>query len=231
MVFEKNAGIGKMIEISVCGVDIPVPSGTIGVSVSGGADSVALLYTLMKELPQKEIIVYTAIENLQDFRILAGPAVSTIIGKICQKIGPRNISHKIAYHNSQTDDFPAEQLLNDPSTDMQRGNITATYSGITATPPLDIAKSFDSDPYMLEEVERRAPGQQLPTVLQSGIYMPFRNHDKKLIAEIYQHYDLMDWLYPLTFSCEDTTNVFEDPQHCGECWWCKERQWAFNRLV
>ena len=70
--------------ITVCGIDIPVASGPIGISVSGGADSVALLYTLLVEFPQKEFHVYTAIENDKDFRILAGPAVSTILGKIVQ---------------------------------------------------------------------------------------------------------------------------------------------------
>jgi hypothetical protein len=220
-----------MDKIQVCGVEIPVPEGTIGVSCSGGADSVALLYTLMHELPDKRINVYTAIENDLDFRILAGPAVSTILGKTIQRIGPRKIKHKIMYHNSETNDFPPEQLLKHPLDDLSNGHIVALYSGITATPPIDIARSFDDDPYMLEEVERRAPGQNLPTVMENGLYMPFRNHDKKIIAEIYQHYNLMDWLYPLTFSCEKTTNTFENPSHCGECWWCQEREWAFGRLV
>lgn len=219
-----------MTELTICNVKIPVPEGTIGVSCSGGADSVALLYTLMVECPDKKIIVYTAIENLLDFRILAGPAVSTIIGKIQQRIGYRNVQHVITYDNNQGDEFPPQELYKSPHNDLTRGVITALYTGITATPPLDIARSFDDDPAMLSEVERRAPGQNNATQLGQMIF-PFVNYDKKKIAEIYQHYELMDWLYPLTFSCENTDNVFENPVHCGECWWCQERAWAFGKLV
>jgi 7-cyano-7-deazaguanine synthase in queuosine biosynthesis len=35
-------------------------------------------------------------------------------------------------------------------------------------------------------------------------------------------------IFPITRSCESWTNDFS--KHCGECWWCKEREWGFGRL-
>ena len=68
--------------------------------------------------------------------------------------------------------------------------------------------------------------------LDKAFYEPFKNVDKKFIANIYKDYGLMDTLFPLTRSCEST-----DPEkcddyksHCGSCWWCLERKWAFGKL-
>jgi hypothetical protein len=216
--------------ITVCGVDIPVADGPIGISVSGGADSVALLYALLVEFPQKEFHVYTAIENEADFRILAGPAVSTVLGKIIQRLGHRRLEHHVCYHNNKTEDFPPELIHTQAKRDLLSGKITAVYTGLTATPPLEIAESFTDDPFMLQEIAARDPNV-LHDVIVGNFIMPFRNYDKQKVKEFFDHYMLTNWLYPLTFSCENTNNVFENPVHCGECWWCRERQWAFGKLV
>jgi hypothetical protein len=216
--------------ITVCGIDIPVASGPIGISVSGGADSVALLYTLLTECPEKEFHIYTAIENLMDFRVVASPTVGTIIAKVIQRIGYRKIRHHVTYYNSTDAEFFPGQLMSEPTTAAENEKIAALYTGLTATPPLDIAYSWSDDPAMHEVIKKRQPNQNRGTVSKPYI-MPFVNVDKTKIAEVYAHYDLMDWLYPLTFSCENTDNTFENPAHCGECWWCRERAWAFGRLV
>jgi len=44
---------------------------------------------------------------------------------------------------------------------------------------------------------------------------------------------LLETLFPVTRSCEWNEHVVgEDPgmEHCGNCWWCHERKWAFGRL-
>ena len=61
---------------------------------------------------------------------------------------------------------------------------------------------------------------------------PFISHDKRKVAELYHHYDIME-LFDITRSCENRNgpalNDFED--HCEtECWWCYERRWAFGRV-
>lgn len=68
--------------------------------------------------------------------------------------------------------------------------------------------------------------------LDKAFYEPFKNVDKKFIAHIYNDYGLMDTLFPLTRSCESTEpEKCDDYQgHCGDCWWCLERKWAFGKL-
>ena len=49
--------------------------------------------------------------------------------------------------------------------------------------------------------------------------------DKKDIARLYEEEGILDDLFPLTRSCENDDTL---DYHCGFCWWCDERKWAFN---
>lgn len=216
--------------ITVCGVDIPIVKGPIGISVSGGADSVALLYTLLTECPDKEFHIYTAIENLKDFRVVASPTVGTIIAKIIQRIGYRKIRHHVTYHNNTNDAFSSAEMMEKPLNDCENGLTGGLYTGITSVPPLEYSMSWTDDPSMVKEIQNRLPDESRPLTYRHYV-CPLYNYDKSKVAEIYEHYDLMDWLYPLTFSCENPDNTFENPVHCGVCWWCRERAWAFGKLV
>ena len=61
---------------------------------------------------------------------------------------------------------------------------------------------------------------------------PFFQINKKGVAKLYDQFGLTRRLFPLTYSCEgpaDRTNTHT--QHCGKCWWCLERVWAFGFLT
>ena len=45
---------------------------------------------------------------------------------------------------------------------------------------------------------------------------------------MYTELGIMDSLFTVTRSCESVTLT---EGHCGECWWCQERMWGFNRLT
>jgi len=60
-------------------------------------------------------------------------------------------------------------------------------------------------------------------------YYPLLFVDKKCVRELYEHFGVLDSLFPITRSCEDITHDFS--HHCGKCWWCGERQYGFGRLV
>ena len=54
-------------------------------------------------------------------------------------------------------------------------------------------------------------------------------YSKKDFANLYETHNLMSSLFPYTASCTGTserTNNFTEP--CRECFWCKEKYWAFN---
>tara|TARA_Y100000296_G_C5059198_1_gene198891 strand:+ start:44 stop:676 length:633 start_codon:yes stop_codon:yes gene_type:complete len=55
---------------------------------------------------------------------------------------------------------------------------------------------------------------------------PMGAYTKKYVAELYEKYNLMDNLLPVTVSCIDD---LPDGKPCKKCWWCKEKYWAFGR--
>tara|TARA_Y100001937_G_scaffold82553_1_gene111721 strand:+ start:5801 stop:6376 length:576 start_codon:yes stop_codon:yes gene_type:complete len=55
---------------------------------------------------------------------------------------------------------------------------------------------------------------------------PYFKFTKRELAQKYYHNSLHNNLFPLTFSCIVNTEI-----HCEECWWCKERMWAFGRII
>jgi hypothetical protein len=66
-------------------------------------------------------------------------------------------------------------------------------------------------------------------------WMPLMYTDKRMVAHLYRHFDLEKSLLPFTRSCEqhasDNTDVGgKMMSHCGVCWWCRERKWAFGEL-
>ena len=61
---------------------------------------------------------------------------------------------------------------------------------------------------------------------------PVINVNKKWEAEAYKDKNLLDSLFPLTYSCEGSIEDTKyHTQHCKRCWWCQERFWAFGRYV
>lgn len=76
--------------------------------------------------------------------------------------------------------------------------------------------------------------------------LPFVHKDKRHgTAAMYKEMNILDELLPLTYSCEnekseektklDIVEVHGTPRqeysHCGKCWFCLERAYAFGRLV
>ena len=58
---------------------------------------------------------------------------------------------------------------------------------------------------------------------------PFIQHHKGHVAKLYYDYGLIDDLLPLTRSCEGWDYMTANySKTCGECWWCMEREWAFE---
>lgn len=62
-------------------------------------------------------------------------------------------------------------------------------------------------------------------------FLPLVNSDKREVKILYDYYNLTSTLYPMTWSCEsDQQAATSDPKHCGACYFCLEREFAFGRL-
>ena len=218
--------------IDCAGTNLDIYDGNIGIMVSGGVDSAILLYYLMKH-SNETIHIYTLASNLKYRRnAIIAPRV---VEKCIELTGNINVVHHISY-------FPTLQDLAGPGTLKFKAEweeetltrmISIGYGGVTMNPPDAIADSFA--PELDRQLSRSDSGDNDLSHNDDKFYTPWANTNKKGIAKMYREENLMDSLFPITRSCEydPTCEYFDkikDPQlgHCGECWWCKEREWAFK---
>lgn len=213
--------------ISPAGINLDIYSGPIGISCSGGADSSILLYHLMREKEDKIHIFTTGNNRRNRYNI---QAASRVIEKCIQLTGNSNLEHHITYCEEQSFEtlFPKLEFY------FEHDLVGMVYTGITENPPVEA-----SDTFSLSITEtKRNPGIEKPYLHHNDrFYTPWTNANKSVIAEMYKEADLINELFPLTRSCEydPIDNYFvniENPGmgHCGKCWWCEERKWAFGRL-
>lgn len=204
--------------------------GNIGINVSGGADSALLLFLTMKYY-NTSIKILTLGNNQRHRKNVK--AAMNVVERCIQLTGNTNITHNIHYTEIQN----YESLSKMISYHRKNNDVDVMLGGRTQNPPKDITDRFKLG---VTEDDRN------PDVKQSTIirvddkivgYKPFVNTNKKIIASLYEKYDLVDKLFSITRSCEyDPTseyfNNIKDPEmgHCGKCWWCEERKWAFGRL-
>lgn len=213
--------------VDLAGVNLDIYGGSIGVSCSGGADSSILLYNLMKHKTDDVIHIFTTGNNQ---RLRRNVEVATkVVEKCIQLTGNSNVEHHISYCEIQS----FETLFPKLKTWFDNGTIDILYTGLTENPPTEVSDTFI---YPIDQTIRN-PGKIKPTLQYDGaVYIPWVNIHKKVIADIYTYSNVMDELYPITRSCEYDPSIdngdLEDPLlgHCGKCWWCEERNWAFGRL-
>ena len=213
--------------ISCAGNELAIYDEPVGIMVSGGVDSAILLYYLMKH-STSTIHIYTEGSN-HKFRsnTIIAPRV---VEKCIQLTDNINVIHHINYNKAST----WESLYVNPTSAIDNDLVQVVYEGVTMNPPDDIAKKFA--PELEFDTERRKVNKDNELFHSNDrFYMPWANTDKKGIAKMYKEENLMDSLFPVTRSCEydptcDYFSNIKDPEleHCGECWWCKEREWGFK---
>jgi hypothetical protein len=215
-----------MNSITVANVNIDIHDGPLGISVSGGADSAIMLYILMKYAPGP-IHVYTCVSKVKN-RTAPYTALD-VIGKCIDMTGRKD--NEIFHHSSFVDKSYIDNMYFLCRNDLDNNVINYVYTGLTTWPPLEVRDSFNIRPHRKEGVyvEDREPEIEKPVYAgrDNKFYAPFRNVNKSVICEAYKELNVLEELFPITRSCESFTLT---KGHCGECWWCEERQWGFGRL-
>ena len=214
-------------KIDCAGTNLNIYDVPVGIMVSGGVDSAILLYYLMKHCTTP-IFIFTEGNNVKLRR--NGIIAPRVVEKCIQLTKNINVVHHINYNIKTT----LESLYEKPRFAVRDfGPIRIVYEGLTMNPPDDIANSLV--PELDFEHTRNTDGNNDLFHSDNKFYMPWANTDKKGIATMYREENLIDTLLPVTRSCEYDPNCeffddIEDPGlgHCGECWWCKEREWGFK---
>lgn len=200
--------------------DLPSNIKNIGMKLSGGADSAVVCYALSKYIydnkTNQKIIPITVNQKGKAYQSEYAKKIVTFCE---EKFGSIFGEHYIDTCEDETfysdvQDALVKKLYNTKV-------IACHFTGITANPPKEVYESFN----------RRAPDDRDQNVIRplkrNNAYRPLTNFNKQKVKQIYEQYDLLDTLFPLTRSCEKYTDDFN--QHCGKCWHCQERYWGFGR--
>jgi len=222
-------------------------NGPVGISTSCGADSAVILYLLMKEI-KHDLHIYNLVGAKRQF--VLEPAFDKVVAKCAELSGKQNyFIHKLHVHAASP-----EMIFKIYKDVLDTGEVDILYTGMTKFPPEDVYKEwgmpgpewhrrwrhydnvhplFGLELLIPEGTDCSSPaltidGQYKSRLAQdSRVYNPMINYTKHGIASLYKALDIETELFPFTRSCETDEHIFG---HCGTCWWCKERHWAFGYL-
>ena len=222
-------------------IDFKIPDNffNIGIKISGGADSAIVCYILsvykVTERPDIEIHPITAINSYKPYQLVhAKKVIEFCEQKFKFKFKP-HLTHAPAPEGAELQ-AAQDKLLIDA---YASNTIDCHISGISSNPPENFQSEFFEESLWFERLESRDRTKELKKTQLvnwhngkcSPTFRPLANLDKRGIAELYQHFDLIETLFPLTKSCEYLKNKWDSP-HCGDkCWWCLERRWGFGRII
>lgn len=224
---------------------IPHNKQNVLVNVSGGADSAILLYMVAK---------YIKDNNRDDIRLCVitcsndkkgqwnGRRAMDVVEYVRNKLDANIFMHYVYSRDIQDVTYfhEVEGFLRD------KGALDFILSGITSNPHDKNVEVTDCNGNIINLYETGLPERNYdPSNPQQTISErfsnPYANVDKKMIAHLYKHFGVED-LFSLTRSCETipdpeklmTPSGIADQsktaEHCGDCWWCLERKWAFGKL-
>lgn len=219
-------------EYNSTSVDIPLEGHTnIGIRFSGGADSSILLALIC------ETIMRLGIQNTSKVYAMTvywDPPVkkyysSSVIEYIKSIYSSVDITHILTPCEYPWQHMKTQQKI--MSDLYSGGDITIAFSGVTKNPPGPEVGWGDS--WELRDRDRDSDDEKCFIIRSDNLQIvrPFIQIDKRGVSDMYKLLNLQDSLFPITWSCEGATKVNNYYQkHCGECWWCKEREWGFGRL-
>lgn len=206
--------------------NLPENFKNVGIKISGGADSAIVAYMLAKyikeERPDLTIIPLTVTHAQKNYQVeFSNKVISFIENEFGIKFGQQYVEMANGEHDYA--DTQAK-LVNKAFEDKI---IDCLYMGLTHNPPMEVMMTFA--PMVIEAgLPDRNHTEPKNTNLSPTRFAPLLNKDKKEVAELYNHFNLIDTLFPLTRSCEDFTTDFS--KHCEiKCFHCHERHWGFDR--
>lgn len=234
---------------NIDGVELPFDPrwNDVAVSVSGGADSALLAYLIcsVNKNSTVHIISHTRMWKTRPWQQWDSASVyhwlkrkfpTTRFKRYTNFIAP-----ELEYGNigpNLTDEY-GKQVSGDNI--QQRAyaeyvcntnNVDAYYNGVTRNPRL---AQFNG---MVErDIEPTSDNEHLRIMKHMNLWAihPFRFVDKSWVIKQYKRLDIWD-LLEITRSCEgEFENInytnYTPGQYvptCGECFWCKEREWAIE---
>lgn len=222
------------------------PPDKIILMLSGGLDSAILMYLICKQFPSIKVIPYSGADKSNPADIFCA---KDIVQFMRVHFPNANIENHEEYQFDSNNNFWLQKAkeefdnfnfatVNGLSSHFQQVNalkdlksktgVSTFVNGVTANPPKD--EMIENEFLVGSDHYRNVSNIPKISITRFGstMYKPWINIDKKSIAAIYKKEGLMDTLYPLTKSCTNPASTYEN-RECGICWWCKEKEWGFNK--
>lgn len=216
---------------------LPTGKHNIAVKLSGGCDSSIIYYALCREFAldnNVNIYVITLNTDKKPFYIPYAQKVINFVGEMTGKYPVEHITRSIP-HSSEDYVTVQDEIAKEVE---KKYNIVNLYTGITMNPPYEEMVQFFKDNYkkynlnldrILKSISTRDVSRDTKEYISNDFTIyPFGQSNKKAVAKLYNYYNILDELYPITRSCEAFTDKEE---HCGHCYFCAERIWGFERLI
>lgn len=201
----------------------------VGIKLSGGADSAIVCYMLANHvISDRPDITIHAITGIAEGKGYQKIFAENVMSKISELTGIKFGTHYYDFVRTDTSEhYVADQsaLVNSL---YEKKLIDMHLAGITANPTVDEAPTLYENISVMPS-DDRSKTTEFRELVQGGSFRPLLNIDKKGVAELYTTLGVLEELFPVTRSCEEFTNDFST--HCGECWFCQEREWGFGRLI
>jgi len=190
----------------------------VGISLSGGADSALILYLLAKEIQDRDQPTY--IYPIHGYDVSRKKAQSW---KVAEAVIGSVKYHLRDWHNiiKKPHIFAYDKNLPISKEEYHKAN----YEYMTRRHSLDfvirgVTQGMPNDDRPLKAGD--ADSAELTRLSKETWVLPFGDVDKKFIAHCYNELNL-DRLLMMTSSC-----IADQSEPCEECWWCKEKYWAFG---
>ena len=177
--------------------------------------------------------------------------VIDIVGKMTRKYPVEHMTKYIEHWPDGGDSSPyslgQDELFHKAK---EKYDVQYCYSGLTKNPDInDMIKYFEKNherhgldlERILKAIRKRDSGRDEDIGGINDGFKAFGNSDKLVKVQQYRYYEnlgipLLDELFHNTDSCEEIDRNLhigkdEDPVHCGHCWFCAERWYAFDRII
>ena len=218
---------------------VTIKSGNIGIKLSGGADSAIIYYALCEKYKTNNnvnIIPITLDTNVKFWYSYCAKKIIAKVGELTGKYPLEHISDKVIH--SEENYINGQESLREMTEN--KYNTVEFYSGLTYNPDIiAMILYFKKNHTKLEldwktlmtSINRRDKSRDQKKI------KPTATHHQPLIDKIdcfetYKKYGVIDSLYPVTFSCENPyKQKLSNLKHCGHCFFCLERYFAFGKIV
>ncbi len=245
-----------MNHFEIDGIKIPFdPSWKqIAISVSGGADSALLAYLLCNHMRENHIghITVHIISHIRCWKTKPWQTEDSkrVWMSIIQEFMKINFERHVNFIAPEFEWGDKGRTMIDEYGKLVSGdniqqrayaeyichkhNIDAYYNAVTRNP-----KDTEFKGLSTRDIDPSEDNKHLSLLKHMGRWAihPFRFIQKDWVYKQYKNLDIL-WLWNNTRSCEGTFENIDytnyDPHKttvpvCGECFWCKEREWAIEQ--